>query len=73
MVKRSDTFQYSQHKSTKKILRVIDRIKDFTFSRNQLTPIIGYYMGQQFVQSYSVNFSYQKSEKDDSWQRQFIE
>ena len=30
-------------------------------------------MGQQFIQSYSVNLSYQKSEKDDSWQRQFIE
>jgi hypothetical protein len=28
--------------------------------------------GQQFIQSYSVNLSYQKSEKDDSWQRQFI-
>ncbi len=24
-------------------------------------------MGQQFAQSYSVNFSYQKTEKDDSW------
>jgi len=30
-------------------------------------------MGQQFAQFYSVNFAYQKSEKDDSWQRQFIE
>jgi len=30
-------------------------------------------MGQQFAQSYSVNFSYQKSEKDESLQRQFIE
>ena len=76
-LKRLDIFQYSHHKSsnksTKKILRVIDRIKDFTFNKNYLTPIMGYYMGQQFVQSYSVNFSYQKSEKDDSWQRQFIE
>lgn len=26
-------------------------------------------MGQQFVQPYSVNFCYQKLEKDDSWQR----
>jgi hypothetical protein len=30
-------------------------------------------MGQQFAQLCSVNFSNQKSEKDDSWQRQFIE
>ena len=49
-VRRSDTFQYSHHKSsnkfTKRILRAIDRIKDFTFSKNQLAPIMGYYIGQ---------------------------
>ena len=41
-----DTFQYSHHKSsnksTRKILRVTDRINDFTFSKNYLALIDSY-------------------------------